>query len=104
MKNQLVKLALFLGGAVIVALILGAVLQSCTPVRITEVYTTDSTGKTTKTVTKYYPQNEGYSVQPDIHVITTPLFYNRVSVPVFVPIYRTPAIRGYNSSGFRHRH
>ena len=86
--------------------VLGLFLVACTPVRITEVYSTDSTGKTTKTVTKYYPQNNEYSVQPDIHIITTPLFYNynRISVPVMVPIYRTPVIRGYNGNGFRHRH
>lgn len=104
MKQQITKLLLFLGGALIVTLILGMLLQSCTPVRITEVYTTDSTGKTTKTVTKYYPQNDGYSVQPDIHIITTPLFYNRVPVTVIVPIYRAPITRGYSGNGFRHRH
>lgn len=33
MKQQLIKLALYLGGAFIVALIVGILLQSCTPVR-----------------------------------------------------------------------
>jgi len=33
MKNQLIKLALYLGGAFIVALILGMLLQSCEPIR-----------------------------------------------------------------------
>jgi len=79
-------------------------MASCTPVRIVETTTTDSTGKQIKVKTKYYQQTEGYSVQPDIHVITTPLFYPRVSVPVIVPIYRAPIIRGYGSYGFRHRH
>lgn len=79
-------------------------IASCTPVRIVETTTTDSTGKQIKVKTKYYQQTEGYSVQPDIHVITTPLFYPRVSVPVIVPIYRAPIIRGYGSYGFRHRH
>lgn len=104
MKNQLIKLGMFLSGAIIVALILGALLQSCTPVRVIETITTDSTGKSIKTKTKYYQQTDGYSVQPDIHVITTPLFYPRVSVPVIVPIYRAPITRGYGSYGFRHRH
>ena len=79
-------------------------MASCTPVRIVETTTTDSTGKQIKIKTKYYQQTEGYSVQPDIHVITTPLFYPRVSVPVIVPIYRAPITRGYGSYGFRHRH
>ena len=79
-------------------------IASCTPVRIVETTTTDSTGKQIKVKTKYYQQTEGYSVQPDIHVITTPLFYPRVSVPVIVPIYRAPITRGYSSYGFRHRH
>ena len=38
MKTQLTKLLLFLGGAFIVALILGMVLQSCTPVRKVNVH------------------------------------------------------------------
>ena len=104
MKNNLVKLALYLGGALIVALIMGSLLQGCTPVRVIETITTDSTGKSIKTKTKYYQQTDGYSVQPDIHVITTPLFYNRIEVPIMVPIYRTPIIRGYSSYGVRHRH
>lgn len=77
---------------------------SCTPVRVIETITTDSTGKSIKTKTKYYQQTDGYSVQPDIHVITTPLFYNRIEVPIMVPIYRTPIVRGYSSYGVRHRH
>ena len=75
---------------------------ACTPVRVVETTTTDSTGKSIKVKTKYYQQTDGYSVQPDIHVITTPIFYNRV--PIFIPTYRAPIIRGYSSYGFRHRH
>ena len=85
--------------------VLGLFLVACTPVRVVETITTDSTGKQIKTKTKYYQQTDGYSVQPDVHIITTtPLFYNRV--PIIIPTYRVPAIRGYqrNSFGFRHRH
>lgn len=38
MKKQLVKLALYLGGAFIVALILSIILQSCTPTRYVNVH------------------------------------------------------------------
>ena len=77
-------------------------LNSCTPIRVVETITTDSTGKSIKTKTKYYQQTDGYSVQPDIHVVATPLFYNRV--PIYVPVYRAPIVRGYDSYGIKHRH
>jgi len=77
-------------------------LNSCTPIRVVETITTDSTGKSIKTKTKYYQQTDGYSVQPDIHVVATPLFYNRV--PIYVPVYRAPIVRGYNSYGIKYRH
>ena len=107
MKNQLIKLGLFLGGTAIVILILSALLQSCTPVRVIETITTDSTGKSIKVKTKYYQQTDGYSVEPSVNVITTPIFYNRL--PIFVPTYRpTVVIRGYSRGsyrgGFRSRH
>ena len=89
-------------GIIAVTIILSFLLNSCTPVRVVETTTTDSTGKSIKVKTKYYQQTNGFSVQPDIHVITTPLFYNRV--PIFIPTYRTPITRGYSSYGFRHRH
>jgi hypothetical protein len=95
------KSLLITGLLVILALILFSLI-GCEPVRVVETITTDSTGKSIKTKTKYYQQTNGYSVQPDIHVIATPLFYNRV--PVYVPVYRTPITRGYSSYGFRHRH
>ena len=78
------------------------ILIGCTPVRVVETIVTDSTGKQIKTKTKYYQQTDGYSVQPDVHIITTPLLYNRV--PIIIPTYRAPIIRGYGSYGFRHRH
>jgi hypothetical protein len=37
MKQQFLKLGLYLGGVLIVALILGVILQSCTPVRYVNV-------------------------------------------------------------------
>ena len=82
--------------------VLGLFLVDCTPVRVVETITTDSTGKSIKVKTKYYQQTDGYSVQPDVHIITTPLIYNRV--PIFIPTYRAPIIRGYGAYGFRHRH
>jgi len=104
------KSLLITGLLIMLALILFSLL-GCEPVRVVETYATDSTGKATKTVTKYYPQTDRYSAQPDIHVITTPLFYNRIlfftpiySAPVFVPTYRAPIVRGYSSYDFRHRH
>ena len=80
---------------------------SCTPVKIIETITIDSTGKPVKTKVKYYQQTNGYSSQrADVHIITTPLFYNRVPIMVPVPLYRAPIIRGRGrgSYGFRHRH
>jgi len=77
-------------------------LSGCTPVRVVETIRTDSTGRQIKTKTKYYQQTDGFSVQPDVHVIATPLFYNRI--PVYIPVYRAPIVRGYNSYGIRHRH
>jgi hypothetical protein len=78
---------------------------SCTPVKIVETMTTDSTGKPVKTKIKYYQQTYGHSVQhSDVHVITSPLFYNRVPVMVPVSVYRAPIIRARSSYSFRHRH
>jgi hypothetical protein len=45
MRKQLVKVALYLGGAFIVALILGIVLQSCTPLQYVYVDPKDSVVK-----------------------------------------------------------
>ena len=42
MRKQLVKVALYLGGAFIVALILGIILQSCTPLQYVYVDPKDS--------------------------------------------------------------
>lgn len=42
MKKQFIKLALFLGGAFIISLILSVLLQSCTPVRYVYVDQNDS--------------------------------------------------------------
>jgi hypothetical protein len=96
------KSLLVTGLLIILALILFSLI-GCEPVRVIETITTDSTGKTIKTKTKYYQQTDGYSVHPDVHIITTtPLFYNRV--PIYIPTYRAPIVRGYGSYGFRHRH
>jgi len=101
-KLNLVKSNLLLMKKLAVLFILVLLFTNCTPVKIVETTTIDSTGKPIKVKTKYYQQSEGYSVQPDIHVIATPLFYNRV--PIIVPVYRAPIVRGYSSYSFRHRH
>ena len=103
MKETKIKKATLVAiGIIAVTIILSFLLNSCTPVRVVETTTTDSTGKLIKVKTKYYQQTDGYSTQPDVHIITTPIFYNRV--PIFIPTYRAPIVRGYSSYGFRHRH
>ena len=105
MKNQLVKLGLFLAGAIIVALILGTLLQSCTPVRVVETTTTDSTGKQIKVKTRYYQQTDGVSVEPSVHVITTPVFGYPYYTPYLLPRVVVPVrIGGGYRGGFRGRH
>ena len=86
-------------------------IASCTPVRVVETYTTDSTGKSVRTKVKYYEQTDRYSIQPDIHITTVPFFYNRTPIfiptyraPLYVPTYRAPITRGYGTYGLRHRH
>jgi hypothetical protein len=104
-KLNLVKSNLSILKKLVALFVLVLLFNACTPVRIVETTSIDSTGKQIKVKTKYYQQTDGYSVQPDIHIITTtPLFYNRV--PIIIPTYRVPVIRGYqrNSFGFRHRH
>jgi hypothetical protein len=105
-KLSLVKSNLELLKKLAVLFVLILLFAACTPIRVVETTTTDSTGKQIKVKTKYYQQTDGYSVQPDIHVITTPLFYNRVPIfiPTYRPVYRAPITRGYGSYGFRHRH
>ena len=99
---SLVKSNLLIMKKLAALLTLALLFNACTPVRVVETFSTDSTGKSIKVKTRYYQQTDGYSVQPDVHVVVTPLFYNRV--PIIIPAYRAPIVRGYNSHGFRHRH
>jgi hypothetical protein len=78
-------------------------MSSCTPVRVIETTTTDSTGKQIKIKTKYYQQSEGYSVpQASVNVVTTPVIYGglyypfiapRIIVPVGPRVYYRPSYR-----------
>ena len=63
MKKQLVKVTLYLGGAFIVALILGIVLQSCTPLQYVYVDPKDSVVKRQR-------------VMYDNLYVPSPLFFN----------------------------
>ncbi len=74
MKKQLIKLALYLGGASIVALILSVLLQSCTPVRYVYVDQKDSVVKKQRVV------------YDDLYV-PSPFFFNYGwGVPYYNPI------------------
>lgn len=66
-------------------------MSSCTPVRIVETTTTDSTGKQIKIKTKYYQQTDGYSVQEArINVVTSPIFYSGIYYPFMAPRIAIP--------------
>jgi len=74
MKKQLVKVTLYLGGAFIVALILGIVLQSCTPLQYVYVDPKDSVVKRQR-------------VMYDNLYVPSPLFFNYGwGVPYYNPI------------------
>ena len=78
-------------------------MSSCTPVRIVETTTTDSTGKQIKIKTKYYQQTDGYSV-PDarINVVTSPIFYSGIYYPFMAPRIAVPTIpRHYYEPTYR---
>lgn len=77
-------------------------LISCeTPYKITETYTTDSTGKTIKTVQKLYSDGSSVPVyQGSFNVITSPLMFGTYVRPYYVaPIY---VPRVYVNRGRRH--
>ena len=90
-------------------------MSSCTPVRIVETTTTDSTGKQIKIKTKYYQQTDGYSVtkyyqQTDgysvpearINVVTSPIFYSGIYYPFMAPRIAVPTIpRRYYEPTYR---
>ena len=74
MKKQLVKVTLYLGGAFIVALILGIVLQSCTPLQYVYVDPKDSVVKRQRVIY-------------DNLYVPSPLFFNYGwGVPYYNPI------------------
>ena len=55
------------------------------PIRITETYTTDSSGKVTKTITKYYDSTH--------HDYSTPMYFQPYPYwqrPYYNPIYVMP--------------
>ena len=88
MKQQLVKLLLYLGGAFIVALILGIILQSCeAPYQITETITKDSTGKEVRVITKKY--NNG------VTTIVPHASFNFVTHPGWDTFYGSSYYGGY---------
>lgn len=70
MKQQLVKLLLFLGGAFIVALMLSVLLQSCTPVRYVYVDPQDSIIRKQRVVY-------------DNLYLPTPLYFNYYRTPYY---------------------
>lgn len=86
MKQQLVKLLLFLGGAFIVALMLSVLLQSCTPVRYVYVDQKDSVVKKQRIiydnlyVPSPYPFHYGWGI---------PYYYNPIIIqrqrPIIIP-------------------
>jgi hypothetical protein len=74
MKKQLVKVALYLGGAFIVALILGIILQSCTPLQYVYVDPKDSVVRKQRVIY-------------DNLYVPSPLFFNYgLGVPYYNPI------------------
>lgn len=85
MKKQLIKLALFLGGASIIALILSVLLQSCTPVRYVYVDPQDSVVKKQRVVyDNLYVPTPLY-----FNYYRTPYYYNPIIIqrqrPIIVP-------------------
>lgn len=73
-------------------------LASCeAPYKITETYTTDSTGKTVKTVQKFYNNSTVVAPSTSINVVGSPLLYPygyfyspRIVVPAQPRYYYTP--------------
>ena len=88
----------------ILGLILVLGLISCSiPYQITETYTTDSTGKTVKTIHKYFDNTTVVSPPAaSLNVVTSPLwwgssyYYQPYYVPrITVPIHPIPRTRNY---------
>ena len=95
MKQQFLKLALYLGGALIVALILGVILQSCTPVQYLIVDPKDST----KMV-----EVRKRVIYDDVY-LHTPIYFNYWNTPYYRPIiiHQAPIrIPQYRSGRGRH--
>lgn len=90
MKNQFIKLLLFMGGAFIVALMLSILLQSCTPVRYVYVDQKDSVVKKQRIIydNLYVPSpfsfNYGWRV---------PYYYNPIIIQRRVIVPQRPTIQ-----------
>jgi len=100
---------------IILGFIICLVVISCeTPLRIVETYSTDSNGKTVKTVQKYYDSagQRVYAPQVSFNVVTSPFWYGGVYNPYYYgpnyynPRIIVPVIPFYRGNGYRggHRH
>jgi len=85
------KLLLVSGLLSILALILFAMV-GCTPIRIIETYTTDSTGKQIHTIQKYYDNTTTVAPQASFNFVTHPGWDSFYGTPYY---YTTPF---YNSN------
>ena len=94
-------------------------LNSCTPVRVIETVTTDSTGKQIRTIDKYYDNSPTVVPHTSVNLISDSWFYNRYNFynghnypfVIQVPVYRqqivTPTRPEYHytpSPSYRSRH
>jgi len=86
------------------ALFILVLLFACeAPYKIVETTTTDSTGKQIKIKQKYYQITDGYSVQPSVSVVTSPVLYGTLIYPYIVPkIVIQPNPHYYSYRGRRH--
>lgn len=65
--------------------------MSCdTPYKVIETYSTDSTGKTVKTVQKLYSNNNDVPPPASLNIISSPFFYN--PYPYYGCAYAAPRI------------
>ena len=91
-KLELVKANLAVLKKLVVVFVIILFASCTTPIRIIETTTTDSTGKTVRTIQKIYKPNHSYVPQASFNIISSPLFYpyNR---PVIIPRYVPPVYR-----------
>jgi hypothetical protein len=79
------------------------------PYKIVETYTTDSTGKTVKTINKYYDNSPSTTYVPDAsyNFYSTPLFhpyYNPYYRPIIIPKIVVPVAPRYNYNNYTPRY